>query len=212
MKFKDKNNVVLAISAALIVLAVIIAIVATTVEKNKIKNNTTTNEVVSTSADSKTQQGNSTTVAPATTTQPVTNDGNVPGTYTVATQNDPLGVRLNPSADAERIYELPKGSDVKVLCTYDQWAYVAIDGVNGWVNLTYLQLKEKSEAPKHTSGKYTIGTQNDPLGIRVKPQADAQRNGEVPKGEQIEVLTVCGEWGYVNYGEYSGWLSFEYLK
>lgn len=212
MKFKDKNNVVLAISAALIVLAVIISIVATTVEKNRIKNETSTNEVVSTSDEAKKPENNGTTVSPDTTAQPVADDGNVPGTYTVATQNDPLGVRLSPKADAERIYELPKGSDIQVLCTYDEWAFVEKDGVSGWVNLTYLQLKEKGEAPKHTAGKYTIGTQNDPLGIRVKPQADAQRDGEVPKGEEVEVLTVCGEWGYVNYGDKSGWLSFEYLK
>ena len=209
MKFKDKNNVVLAISAALIVLAVIISIVATTVEKKRIENNTTEEIVSSTKAPAST---NSSAAAPGTTAPVASDDGNVPGKYTVATQNDPLGVRLNPSADAERIYELPKGSDIDVLCTYDTWAFVEKDGVSGWVNLTYLQLKEKGEAPKHSAGKYTIGTQDDPLGIRVKPQADAQRNGEVPKGEEIEVLTVCGEWGYVEYGEYSGWLSFQYLK
>ena len=209
MKFKDKNNVVLTIAAALIVVAVIIAIVSTVAEKNRIENKTSTNEVVS-STDSSDVADN--TPTPSTTAQVAADDGNTPGTYTVATQNDPLGVRLNPSADSERIYELPKGSNVSVLCTYDKWAYIEIDGVNGWVNLDYLQLKEKGDAPKHSAGKYTIGTQNDPLGIRVKPQSDAQRNGEVPKGEEVEVLTVCGEWGYVQYGESSGWLSFEYLK
>ncbi len=206
MKIKDKNNVVLAISAALIVLAVIIAIVATTVEKKRIENGTT-DEQVSTTASS-----TLTPVTPNTTSQQAVNDGNTPGTYTVNTENDPLGVRILPSADAERIYELPKGSDISVLCTYDEWAYVEKDGVSGWVNLNYLKLKEKGDAPKHSVGKYTIGTQNDPLGIRVKPQPDAQRDGEVPKGEEVEVLTVCGEWGYVKYGEKSGWLSFEYLK
>lgn len=212
MKFKDKNNVVLAISAALIVLAVIIAIVATTVEKKRIEGAASTNEVVSTSDNAQSPANNGTTAAPDTTAQPAIDDGNVPGTYTVATQNDPLGVRLTPNQDAERIYELPKGSDVSVLCTYDGWAYVEKDGVNGWVNLDYLQLKAKGEAPKHSTGKYTIGTQDDPLGIRVKPQADAQRDGEVPKGEEVEILTVCGEWGYVKYGDKSGWLSFQYLK
>ncbi len=210
--FKDKNNVVLAISAALIVLAAIIAIVSTTIEKKKIETLTSTNEVVSTSDEAKKPENNTQSVAPDTTAPVASNDGNTPGTYTVNTQNDPLGVRLNPNADSERIYELPKGSDVSVLCTYDKWAYVEVDGVNGWVNIDYLQLKEKGEAPKHSAGKYTIGTQNDPLGIRVKPQSDAQRNGEVPKGEEVEILTVCGDWGYVVYGENSGWLSFEYLK
>lgn len=207
MNFKDKNNIVLAISACLIVLAVIIAIVATTVEKKRIQADATT-EAISTTLEAQ----NNTSTPPATTTPVVADDGNVPGTYTVATQNDPLGVRISPKAEAERIYELPKGSDIQVLCTYEEWAFIETDGVSGWVNLTYLELKSKGEAPKHSSGTYTIGTQNDPLGIRVKPHADAQRNGEVPKGETVEVLTVCGDWGYIEYGESTGWLSFEYLK
>lgn len=208
--FKDKNNVVLAISAALIVLAAIIAIVSTVVEKNRIDDNSTKPEVISTTEQTKNNSNNGTTLPPQTTT-PVVQDGNTPGKYTVATQNDPLGVRISPKADAERIYEFPKGSEIDVLCTYSEWAFVESDGVSGWVNLNYLQLKEKSETPKHSAGKYTISTQDDPLGIRVKPHGDAQRNGEVPKGQEVDVLTVCGDWGYVEYGEYSGWLSFQYL-
>ena len=216
MKFKDKNTLVLVISAILIVIAVIIAVVATAFEKNRIeKENNSTSEIVSTTNENKpdTSVQNGTQAQPDTTAQqPVADGSNVPGNYTVATQNDPLGVRLTPKADAERIYELPKGSEIEALATFDEWAYVKKEGVNGWVNLKYLTLVEKAEAPKHSAGKYTINTQDDPLGIRVKPEADAQRNGEVPKGEEVEILTVCGEWGYVEYGEYSGWLSFQYLK
>lgn len=215
MKFKDKNTLVLVISAILIVIAVIIAVVATAVEKNRIESeNNSTSEIVSTTSENKSDESvqDGTQAQPDGTQQPVADSSNVPGKYTVATQNDPLGIRLTPKADAERIYELPKGSEIEVLATFDDWAYVKKDGVNGWVNLKYLTLVEKTESPKHSAGKYTIGTQNDPLGIRVKPEADAQRNGEVPKGEEVEILTVCGEWGYVEYGEYSGWLSFEYLK
>lgn len=214
--FKDKNNVILVVSASLIILAVIIAVVATSVEKSRVENKTS--EVISTTNEADNKVPNNATnneanaQQPDTTVPPVASGTNVPGKYTVATQNDPLGVRAKPSQDAERIYELPKGSEVSVSATFDGWAFVKIDGVSGWVNSDYITLVEKGEAPKHNPGKYTIATENDPLGIRVKPEADAQRNGEVPKGEQIDVLTVCDEWGYVEYGEYSGWLSFQYLK
>lgn len=214
--FKDKNNVILAISAGLIALAVVIAIISTSVEKSRIENKTSeiisTTEKVSNKAPENATENNTAAQQPDTTVPPAQAGANVPGKYTVTTQNDPLGVRAKPSQDAERIYELPKGSEIAVSATFKGWAFVKVDGVSGWVNSDYLTLVEKGEAPKHNPGKYTIGTQDDPLGIRVKPEADAQRNGEVPKGEQVEVLTVCGEWGYVEYGEYSGWLSFQYLK
>jgi uncharacterized protein YgiM (DUF1202 family) len=215
MKIKDKNTVVLIISAALIVLAVIIAVIASVAEKSRIENNNTTEQSTISTTHEATAPivPDGTQKAPDTTApSPVADSSNVPGIYTVNTKDDPLGVRTSPKQDAQKVYELPKGSDTEVLATYDKWAYIKKDSINGWVKLDYLTLKEKGETPKHNPGKYTIGTQNDPLGIRTKPEAGSQQNGEVPKGEEVEILTVCGEWGYVEYGEYSGWLSFQYLK
>ena len=54
--FKDKNNVILAISASLIVLAVIIAIVATSVEKSRVENKTS--EIVSTTNEAENKAPN----------------------------------------------------------------------------------------------------------------------------------------------------------
>ncbi len=219
MKIKDKNTLVLAISACLIVLAVIIAVVSFSVEKARVEKNTSAPAEVTQKDDKQDNPVNdkdssekaSDTTKPDTTAPQVNND-NTPGTYKVATKDDPLGVRLTPENEAERIYEIPKGSEIEISATYGDWAYVEIDGVNGWVAKQYLELKEKGDAPKHANGEYTIGTQDDPLGIRTKPQDDAERNGEVPKGEKVTVLTVCGEWGYVEYNGKAGWLSFQYLK
>ncbi len=206
MKFKDKNQLVLAISAGLIVLAVLIAIISSAVAKSKVESKTTQPST----ASSGTQQPGLPNQGGSNNT--VNTTGNNPGKYKVATKNDPLGVRLHPEDGAQRIYELPKGSEIQVVATYGNWAYVQIDGVNGWVALKYLQLVEKGAAPKYSNGTYTVSTKNDPLGIRVKPYQDAERNGQVPKGEKVTVLTVCGEWGYVNYNGNYGWLSFQYLK
>ncbi len=218
MKFKDKNQLVLAISAALIVVAVLIAVISFSVEKSRVEKGLTTNkaETADTTAQGNIPAVSGTANTPGTaapdTTAPIVTGDNIPGKYKVNTQNDPLGVRLTPESSAERIYELQKGSEIEIKATYKDWAYVQIDGVDGWVAKQYLELTEKGDAPKHANGKYIINTQNDPLGIRVKPQSDAERNGEVPKGASVEVLTVCGEWGYVEYDGKSGWLSFQYLK
>ncbi len=216
MKIKDKNTLVLAISACLIVIAVIIAVVSFSVEKARVEKNTSAPVEDTQKADKPKNNKDDSQKKPDTTkpdtTAPQVNNDNIPGKYKVATKDDPLGVRLTPENEAERIYEIPKGSEIEVSATYDDWAYVEIDGVNGWVAKQYLELTEKGDAPKYANGKYVIGTQDDPLGIRTKPQDDAERNGEVPKGEKVTVLTVCGEWGYVEYDGKAGWLSFRYLK
>ncbi len=222
MKFKDKNTIVLIISAALIVLAVLIAVISFAVEKSKVEKDKITTEAVDTTKgnvnndivnnDDKTDNSSKPESSAPDTTKPASNGDNAPGKYKVATQNDPLGVRLSPSSDAERVYEVQKGSEINVLATYKDWAFVKVDNVSGWVAKQYLEFIEKGDAPAHENGKYIIGTQDDPLGIRVKPEDDAERNGEVPKGATVEILTVCGEWGYVEYEGKSGWLSFKYLK
>ncbi len=217
MKFRDKNNIVLAISAFLVVLAVIIAVVATTVEKKRVTSQTTEAPVVQTTnkkapATTKTDAVTPDESAPVESTQAVVDTNNVPGKYIVITQEDPLAMRSNPDADSQRISELPKDSEVTVLATYDNWAYVAKDDVNGWVKKDFIKLSEKAEAPEHATGKYTINTESDALGMRSKPDSNAERVGEIAKGKEVDVLTVCGDWGFIKVDDTYGWASIEFMK
>ena len=203
----DANKIILIVAAGLIVLAILITCIATVVEKVKKDKNETTAPAVSVSDTLKSDD--------TTTSQkpPVTANKNGAGKYKVVTKDDPLGIRIHAAKDAERVSEIPKGSEIEVLTVYDTWGYVKRDGVSGWIAMEYVELVSATNVTvKHAPGKYTIATQDDPLGIRTKPEQDAERCGEVPKGEQVEILAVYGEWGYVNYNGINGWLSFQYLK
>ncbi len=196
MKFKDKNNLVLAISGGLIVLAIIIALIATGVEKKKEKDpNTTINPTQSSVSDTATSTG-------ATT----------PGKYKISIKNGDLIMRKTPNKDAEQTYSLSNGTQIQVMAIYSEWAYIETNGTYGWANTSYLQLVEKSDAPKYQTGKYIINTESSSLNLREKPNSDSARLHEVPKGKEVDVLSVCGEWGYVKYDGYYGWLSMEFLK
>jgi hypothetical protein len=46
------------------------------------------------------------------------------------------------------------------------------------------------------------------MGFEMKANAVNQ----IPKGTEIDVLAVCGNWGYVKYDGYYGWLSMDYIK
>ena len=214
-KAKDKNKIMLIISAMLIVIAVIITCVATIYEKTS-SDTDKKSEVISGAdgpAVSTTKAPGVSTTALQTTAPQGNKTENKAGKYKVNTKDDPLGIRIEAAQDAQRISEISKGTEIEILAVYDTWGYVNFEGVGGWVSMNYVELVSAStEAPKHTTGKYKIATKDDPLGIRTKPEQDAERGGEIPKGEEVEILAVCGDWGYVKYENESGWLSFQYLE
>ncbi len=209
----DANKIILIVAAGLIVLAVIITCIASIYEKFKDKDDTTTTPQASVSDTVKNDDTASTTGKAPQTSTPATANKNGAGKYKVVTKDDPLGIRLQAAQNAERVSEIPKGSEIEVLTVYGDWGYVKHDGVSGWISMKYVELITATNVTvKHAPGKYTIATQDDPLGIRTKPEQNAERAGEVPKGEQVEILAVYGEWGYVEYNGINGWLSFQYLK
>ncbi len=210
----DGNKIILIIAAGLIAIAVLITCVASIYEHTLKKDDTkTTTEIKTTDVAKPDNNNNTDDEAQAQSDKPATNFKNGAGKYKVITKNDPLGIRLQAAKDAERVSEIPKGSEIEILTVYDSWGYVNYNGVGGWVAMEYVELISATNVTvKYAPGKYTIATQDDPLGIRTKPEQDAERAGEVPKGETIEILAVYSEWGYVNYNGMNGWLSFNYLK
>lgn len=217
----DGNKIILIIAACLILIAILITCVASVYEYAiKDKDETTTPQVgVSDNVKPDSGKNENPTPKPEATTPEVTKPvenkptANGAGKYKVVTKDDPLGIRIQAAKDSERVSEIPKGSEIDILTVYDKWGYVEYDGVGGWISMEYVELVSAASVnAKHAPGKYTIATQDDPLGIRTKPEQDAERAGEVPKGETVEILAVYGEWGYVNYDGINGWLSFQYLK
>ena len=167
-KLRNKNTIVLIISALLILTAVIVAVVATASANNDKKEaeKTTTEEAVSLDLeaianmnssnkdkgdknknDKKTESDSDDSTKEATTDKitekPVVNNNSssyATGTYKVATQDDPLGMRLQPNAEADRILYIDKGAEVEVLAVWDDWGYVVHNNTGGWLSMSYLEL------------------------------------------------------------------------
>ena len=223
-KAPNKNNLLLTISAILIIIAVVITIVATVYEKklsdapeksesaNVVSTVDTTAEETKKASDEKKPE----TTAPATTkpvetTAPATSTGKT-GKYTVNTQEDPLSIRLNATDDTSTIGSIPKGTEIDVLAVYGDWGYVNHNGTGGWVSMKFVKFVSAStEAPKNTTGKYTV-SESGSVSIRIKAETGAPTDGSVPSGAEVEVLAVCGDWGYMKYQDNMGWLPFDSLK
>lgn len=223
-KSPNKNNLLLTISAILIVIAVVITIVATVYEKklsdapeksesaNVVSTVDTTAEETKKASDEKKPE----TTAPATTkpvetTAPAISTGKT-GKYTVNTQEDPLSIRLNATDDTSTIGSIPKGTEIDILAVYGDWGYVNHNGTGGWVSMKFVKFVSAStETPKNTTGKYTV-SESGSVSIRIKAETGAPTDGSVPSGAEVEVLAVCGDWGYMKYQDNMGWLPFDSLK
>lgn len=223
-KAPNKNNLLLTISAILIVIAVVITIVATVYEKklsdapeksesaNVVSTvDTTAEETKKASDEKKPETTASATTKPVETTAPATSTGKT-GKYTVNTQEDPLSIRLNATDDTSTIGSIPKGTEIDVLAVYGDWGYVNHNGTGGWVSMKFVKFVSAStEAPKNTTGKYTV-SESGSVSIRIKAETGAPTDGSVPSGAEVEVLAVCGDWGYMKYQDNMGWLPFDSLK
>ena len=223
-KSPNKNNLLLTISAILIVIAVVITIVATVYEKklsdapeksesaNVVSTvDTTADETKKASDEKKPETTAPATTKPVETTAPATATGKT-GKYTVNTQEDPLSIRLNATDDTSTIGSIPKGTEIDVLAVYGDWGYVNHNGTGGWVSMKFVKFVSAStETPKNTTGKYTV-SESGSVSIRIKAETGAPTDGSVPSGAEVEILAVCGDWGYMKYQDNMGWLPFDSLK
>ena len=150
-KLKNKNTIVLIISAVLILIAIIVAVVATVSSKADKKETTTvsTSEEVSIDLASIADLNNVSTTKKQPQQQ--TSYTYEAGKYKVATKDDPLGLRLEPNTDSDRLIYVPKGEVVEVLAVWEDWGYVVYEKSGGWLSMNYLELVSSNKGTTEKS-------------------------------------------------------------
>lgn len=209
LNVREKNNLILIISAALIVLAVIIAIIGNVASKNKDKEpQAPVDTVASQNATSEdaTKPDNS-------------SDGNIntdSGIYKIITKDDDLNIRVQPNGDSSTTGSVVnKGAECEVICVYNGFGFVIYNGNHGWINMTYAEYVSASTArTSKAPGKYIVNSYDGSLSLRDRP--DGSLGTAITNGTEVEILAVyegfeC-EWGLVEYNGEVGWLPFTYLK
>ncbi|MBQ6837904.1 MAG: SH3 domain-containing protein, partial [Clostridia bacterium] len=102
------------------------------------------NDKTDNKAEDKKEPVASDSASDSVTEKPVTNNNKTSsystGTYKIATQEDPLGMRIQPNSDADRILYIDKGEEVEVLAVWDDWGYVVYNSTGGWLSMSYLEL------------------------------------------------------------------------
>ena len=133
-KTRNKNTIILIFSAVLIIVAVIIAIAALSNDSSK-----TVKKAKETVSESTSVESDELATISTPSTEPAKAFTASTGKYKIATKDDPLGLRIEPNTDSDRLVYVPKGHEVEVIAVWEDWGYVVYEKTGGWLSMNYLE-------------------------------------------------------------------------
>lgn len=113
----------------------------------------------------------------------------------MANVSNTLNVRVEPDAESEKAGKLYKDCGGTVLERKDGWTRLQSGDLIGWASDEYLLFGEEAEELAASVG-VMVAHINDGLKVRKGPGTEYGVYGVLPKGDEVEVLSV-GEDGWV---------------
>ncbi len=130
----------------------------------------------------------------------------------MANVTNALNVRLEPNTESEKTGKLYKDCGGIILERKDGWTKLQSGDVIGWASDEYLLFGEEAEKLAESVG-VTVAHVDDGLKVRQGPSTDADVYGVLPKGEEVEVLSVGEDgWACIDYEGEDGYVSMDYVS
>ena len=139
----------------------------------------------------------------------------------LAVADKELTVRSSKSRSALRMQTLEAGETVYILELGEEWHRVVKQGVEGYVLAGAVSglapahegivLPEAFVEPEPFKAVYSAQAQIN-LSIRRDADKDSKLVGTLYKGEWVDVMSVDGEWAYVQKEDAAGYLLAEHLR
>ncbi len=132
-------------------------------------------------------------------------------TLVMANVTNALNVREEPSADAKKVGKLYKDCGGTILERQDGWTKIQSGDLIGWANDEYLLFGEEAEEVAANVG-VTVAHIDDGLKVRKEPSTEAEVYGVLPKGDEVEVLSIGEDsWACIDYDGKDGYVSTDYI-
>lgn len=130
----------------------------------------------------------------------------------IANVDSNLNVRAIAGEDGKLVGKLPKDAACEVLDSDGAWAHIKSGKVEGYVSLDYLltgiPAKRRAEELATTMARVTT----DSLKVRAEANTDSEVITLVPNGEELEVVSVEGDWVRVYLDDEEVFVSAEYVE
>lgn len=123
-----------------------------------------------------------------------------------------LNVRAIPGLDGKLVGKMPKGSACEILeVTEDGWAHITSGEVDGYVSTEYLYMGADAKMRGLELIRTVAVVNADALKVRDDASLDGAVLTQVPKGEELEVIEVLGDWVQVAIDSDNAYVSAEYV-
>ena len=130
----------------------------------------------------------------------------------IANVDNNLNVRAIAAEDGKLVGKLPKDAACEVLDNDGTWAHIKSGKVEGYVSLEYLltgiPAKRRAEELAATMARVTT----DSLKVRAQASTESEVITQVPMGEELEVVSVEGDWVKVYLDADEVFVSAEYVE
>ncbi len=130
----------------------------------------------------------------------------------IADVSDNLNIRAIAAEDGRLVGKLPKDAACEVIDMDDTWAHIQSGSVDGYVSRDYLLIGvlAKMKAEELATTVATVTT--DSLKVRAEPNTESEVITLVPRGEELEVSAVEGDWVRVYLDDDEVFVSGEYVE
>ena len=126
-----------------------------------------------------------------------------------------LNVRSGPTTNSSVVTKVNKGTVISILSKSGNWYKTKVNGKEGWVSGAYVTINKTS----NNSGSIDVNTNAK----KAKTTASSlnMRNGagtsysiirKLPKGTEIEVTSVSGDWAKMKYDGRVGYVHKAYIE
>ena len=130
----------------------------------------------------------------------------------ISNVSDNLNIRAIAAEDGRLVGKLPKDAACEVIDMDDTWAHIQSGEVDGYVSRDYLLtgVPAKFRAEELAVTVATVTT--DSLKVRAEANTDSEGITLVPRGEELEVSAVEGDWVKVFLDDDEVYVSGEYVE
>ena len=130
----------------------------------------------------------------------------------IANVDNNLNIRAIAAEDGKLVGKLPKNAACEVLDDDGTWAHIQSGKVEGYVSMEYLftgiPAKRKAEELAVTMARVTT----DSLKVRAEASTESEVITLVPNGEELEVVSVEGDWVKVYLDDEEVFVFAEYVE